>query len=206
MNGNFFLKGENDIEQLAIVVHSLGTPTLEIWPSVERLPDYNKITFAPSAGKPFQQLIPDVDDSCLLDLIKSFLHYEGKKRSTAKKVGLLTADLPFLGVPLSVALQISTHAWRIGTLLTMTVVSQALSHPYFFNRPLPIAERSMPVQTYNHRNAIRNQLQRTNADDANPNAVAHSQTNGAASSYHSYFDTMYSFLKHQPSQQDFLPT
>ncbi|XP_065214226.1 cyclin-dependent kinase 20 [Planococcus citri] len=146
--------GENDIEQLAIVVHSLGTPTLETWPAIEHLPDYSKITFAPSSGKPFQQLIPDVDDACFLDLIKSFLKYDGNKRSSAKK---------------------------------------ALTHAYFFKRPLPLAERSLPVQRHNHRNMIRNQLG-SNAN-ARSSATDTRRSSSSTSTYDSYFDAMQSFVQ-----------
>ena len=34
--------GENDIDQLGLVIRHLGTPTEEAWPGVSRLPDYSK--------------------------------------------------------------------------------------------------------------------------------------------------------------------
>ncbi len=78
-------QGENDIEQLAIVLHNLGTPTAQSWPGLKDLPDYNKISFPPSKGKSFEELIPDRDSSCI-QLIKSFLCYDGSKRLPARKV------------------------------------------------------------------------------------------------------------------------
>ena len=37
--------GENDIDQLGLVIRTLGTPNERIWPGVKELPDYSKITF-----------------------------------------------------------------------------------------------------------------------------------------------------------------
>lgn len=71
-----------------MVLHNLGTPTDESWPGLKQLPDYNKINFPHSDGKSFEELIPDVDESCL-DLIKSFLRYDGSKRLEARKVSEL---------------------------------------------------------------------------------------------------------------------
>lgn len=79
------VQGENDIEQLAMVLHNLGTPTNQSWPSLKDLPDYNKITFPPSKGKLFEELVPDADSTCI-NLIKSFIRYDGSKRLPARKV------------------------------------------------------------------------------------------------------------------------
>jgi len=38
----FHFQGNTDIEQLALVIRTLGTPT-DTWPEVTSLPDYNKI-------------------------------------------------------------------------------------------------------------------------------------------------------------------
>ena len=45
LNNSPLFPGENDIDQLGIVIKSLGTPTPESWPGVDQLPDYSKITF-----------------------------------------------------------------------------------------------------------------------------------------------------------------
>lgn len=37
------LQGNTDIEQLALVIRVLGTPTAKDWPEVKTLPDYKKI-------------------------------------------------------------------------------------------------------------------------------------------------------------------
>ncbi len=36
--GNFRAAGENDIDQLGLVIRTLGTPDEEVWPGVEELP------------------------------------------------------------------------------------------------------------------------------------------------------------------------
>lgn len=46
-------QGNTDIEQLAMVIRVLGTPTIKDWPEVETLPDYKKIQLMnkPIVGK-----------------------------------------------------------------------------------------------------------------------------------------------------------
>lgn len=80
-----FLKGETDIEQLAIVLHTLGTPNEELWPGLTKLPDYNKITFSYSSGLSWNTIVPDIADESL-DLIKKFLLYNHCKRLNAREV------------------------------------------------------------------------------------------------------------------------
>ncbi|CAH0550649.1 unnamed protein product [Brassicogethes aeneus] len=76
--------GETDIEQLAIVLGTLGTPNEEIWPGLNNLPDYNKISFSTSEGKSWTSVIPDADE-VTLDLIINLLVYDGNKRLTASE-------------------------------------------------------------------------------------------------------------------------
>ncbi|KAK5647738.1 hypothetical protein RI129_002630 [Pyrocoelia pectoralis] len=76
--------GETDIEQLAIVLHTLGTPTRENWPDLHSLPDYNKITFSYSPGLDWKDIVPDATD-CTLDLIKKCLQYNHVTRMSASK-------------------------------------------------------------------------------------------------------------------------
>ncbi|XP_068619410.1 cyclin-dependent kinase 20-like [Battus philenor] len=75
--------GESDIEQLAIVLQHLGTPTEETWPGHTKLPDYNKITFPESTPTPWQDLLPDVGPEAI-DLVRSFVLYDANKRISAK--------------------------------------------------------------------------------------------------------------------------
>lgn len=82
---NICFQGETDIEQLAIVLQTLGTPTEETWPGMKHLPDFNKITFPHFNGVPWKILFPDANDK-LIEFIKSFLLYNHKKRITAKEV------------------------------------------------------------------------------------------------------------------------
>lgn len=50
LRGVALFAGTTDIEQLALVVHTLGTPQLAEWPEVTQLPDYNKIRYDPGVG------------------------------------------------------------------------------------------------------------------------------------------------------------
>ncbi|XP_069689197.1 cyclin-dependent kinase 20 [Periplaneta americana] len=76
--------GETDIEQLAIVLKTLGTPTTETWPGLTELPDYNKITFPETRGVGWDQIFPDCSPEAI-DLTKKFLLYNSDKRIKAKQ-------------------------------------------------------------------------------------------------------------------------
>ncbi|KAL0819676.1 hypothetical protein ABMA28_007742 [Loxostege sticticalis] len=76
--------GESDIEQLAIVLQHLGTPTEESWPGHQDLPDYHKITFPESSPTPWSELLPGVEPDAV-HLVKSFIMYDDNKRISAKE-------------------------------------------------------------------------------------------------------------------------
>ncbi|KAM3956557.1 cyclin-dependent kinase 20-like [Aphomia sociella] len=76
--------GESDIEQLAIVLQHLGTPTEETWPAHTELPDFHKITFPESTPTPWPDLLPGVEPDAI-QLIKSFVLYDANKRISAKE-------------------------------------------------------------------------------------------------------------------------
>ncbi|KAJ8975210.1 hypothetical protein NQ317_000208 [Molorchus minor] len=77
--------GETDIEQLAIVLNTLGTPNEDTWPGLTQLPDYNKISFTPNIGKRWSIVLPSAD-TITLNLIGKILIYNGEKRISAKEV------------------------------------------------------------------------------------------------------------------------
>jgi cell cycle related kinase len=52
------LPGRGDLGQLACTVHALGTVDLTAWPEASSLPDWGKVAFTPSQGKPLQELVP----------------------------------------------------------------------------------------------------------------------------------------------------
>ncbi|XP_028036672.1 cyclin-dependent kinase 20-like [Bombyx mandarina] len=76
--------GESDIEQLAIVLQHLGTPTEETWPGHSQLPDFHKISFPESAPTPWIDLLPGVEPDAI-HLIKSFILYDADRRMSAKQ-------------------------------------------------------------------------------------------------------------------------
>lgn len=79
------MQGETDIEQLAIVLRTLGTPTAETWPGMTELPDYNKITFPETQGVGWDHIFPDCTPEAI-DLVKKFLIYNADRRLKAKQV------------------------------------------------------------------------------------------------------------------------
>ncbi|PSN37361.1 Cyclin-dependent kinase 20 [Blattella germanica] len=76
--------GETDIEQLAIVIQTLGSPNPETWPGVTDLPDYNKITFPETKGVSWDHILPDCSPEAF-DLTGKFLLYNAAKRLRAKQ-------------------------------------------------------------------------------------------------------------------------
>lgn len=75
--------GGSDIEQLCLIFHTLGTPVEEEWPGVVRLPDYPKVQFTPSQGKPFE--FEEQCSSVAITLLHSFLRLNPDARISAEE-------------------------------------------------------------------------------------------------------------------------
>ncbi|KAK1131925.1 hypothetical protein K0M31_016069 [Melipona bicolor] len=84
LNKSPLFPGETDIEQLAIVLKYLGSPTLETWPDLSILPDYNKITFPYHKGIVWEKIIEDTEPEAV-DLISKILIYNSSKRLSANE-------------------------------------------------------------------------------------------------------------------------
>ncbi|EZA55816.1 hypothetical protein DMN91_011664 [Ooceraea biroi] len=84
LNTSPLFPGETDIEQLAIVLKFLGSPTSESWPELTTLPDYNKITFPYHKGTTWESVIQDAPPEAI-DLIRQILIYNSSKRPTAEQ-------------------------------------------------------------------------------------------------------------------------
>ncbi|XP_050420866.1 cyclin-dependent kinase 20 isoform X2 [Adelges cooleyi] len=76
--------GDSDMEQIAIVVHYLGTPTDKNWPKRKEMPDYNKLQFIDCNSIPMDSLLPDVDKQ-LVDLVAKLILYDADKRLNAEE-------------------------------------------------------------------------------------------------------------------------
>ncbi|XP_025416765.1 cyclin-dependent kinase 20-like isoform X2 [Sipha flava] len=76
--------GDSDMEQIAIVVHYLGTPTDETWPNRNEMPDYNKLKFTHCDPVPTNVLLPDIDN-LLVDLIGKLIVYDANTRLKAQE-------------------------------------------------------------------------------------------------------------------------
>lgn len=74
--------GENDINQIYRVLQVLGQPTVEAWPEVTSLPDFNKISFPDLAPVPFHHVLPGATDTAVA-LARSLLTYNPKERAAA---------------------------------------------------------------------------------------------------------------------------
>ncbi|CAG0880668.1 unnamed protein product [Cyprideis torosa] len=84
LTGSPLFPGENDIDQLGVVLYVLGSPTPESWPGMTELPDYNKISFPAAKGIPIAHLAEDASDAGI-QLLSSFLKYDDSKRIPAKE-------------------------------------------------------------------------------------------------------------------------
>jgi len=73
------------MEQIAIVVHYLGTPTDKTWPNRNEMPDYNKLQFAHCDPVPTDVMLPDMDE-LLVDLVGKLILYDASKRLSAYEV------------------------------------------------------------------------------------------------------------------------
>ena len=89
--------GENDIDQLGLVIRHLGTPTEEVWPGVSGLPDFSKITFPDTAGVSFEEMLPEAPASAL-ELVALFVNYNSAARISAKARIIRRRDEPFLAL------------------------------------------------------------------------------------------------------------
>ncbi|KYN05604.1 PREDICTED: cyclin-dependent kinase 20-like [Cyphomyrmex costatus] len=84
LNTSPLFPGETDIEQLAIVLKYLGSPTSESWPELTSLPDYNKITFPYHKSTSWESIIQDAQPEAI-DLIRQILIYNSSNRLTAEQ-------------------------------------------------------------------------------------------------------------------------
>jgi cyclin-dependent kinase 7 len=75
-----FLPGENELNQLSLIFAALGTPTPEVWPGMEQLPQFTK--FQPSIGLPLKTMFGAASDSAL-DMLAGLLRFDPVSRLTA---------------------------------------------------------------------------------------------------------------------------
>ncbi|GAB6026100.1 Cyclin-dependent kinase 20 [Chamberlinius hualienensis] len=99
LNHSPLFPGENDIDQLCVVMRTLGTPSEDSWPGLATLPDYNKITFPEMKAIPIEDVVPDASQNAV-DLLKDFLCYPPEKRISANDA-LLHPYFFTLPMPLS---------------------------------------------------------------------------------------------------------
>ncbi|XP_054735984.1 cyclin-dependent kinase 20 [Anastrepha obliqua] len=75
--------GATDIEQLALVIRTLGNPRLNEWPDLTSLPDYNKIRFPNAVGVHWDNLFPSCTHAVEINLVSNLVVYNPKNRLTA---------------------------------------------------------------------------------------------------------------------------
>lgn len=97
--GRPLLPGDNDLDQLMRIFALLGTPNSQVWPGVERLPEYKPDTFPNYTGSTLDQRLTKVaeNDVAALDLLRSTLRYPPNSRLSAKRAlrhPFLDVDVP----------------------------------------------------------------------------------------------------------------
>lgn len=75
--------GDSEIDEIFKIFRTLGTPTDDVWPGVQQLPDY-KDSFPKWAGRPLRDAVPNLDEAGL-DLLEGMLVYDPAGRTSAKR-------------------------------------------------------------------------------------------------------------------------
>jgi serine/threonine protein kinase len=76
--------GQNDLDQLYRIIQVLGHP-LHVWPQVENLPDYAKVSFPLTyTAQPFSQVFYGIQKEAM-DLLSKLLVFDPSKRLTARE-------------------------------------------------------------------------------------------------------------------------
>lgn len=77
--GQPLFNSKSEIEQISLIAQFLGDPSPANWPSVTKMPDYNKITFKKMAPKTLQEIsrLWNVDET-VCSFIMKMIKYEGR--------------------------------------------------------------------------------------------------------------------------------
>lgn len=78
--------GRNVLDQLSLIYQTLGTPTPQLWPDVDKDgPDYGKLNFKPRTPKIWNQVLPNAAERLpkLLELVSKLVCLDPSKRLTA---------------------------------------------------------------------------------------------------------------------------
>ncbi|EST07133.1 Protein kinase domain protein [Kalmanozyma brasiliensis GHG001] len=75
--------GDSEIDEIFKIFRTLGTPTDDIWPGVQQLPDY-KDSFPKWSGRPLRDAVKGLDEAGL-DLLEGMLVYDPAGRTSAKR-------------------------------------------------------------------------------------------------------------------------
>ncbi|EER07674.1 CDK5, putative [Perkinsus marinus ATCC 50983] len=83
VNGRPLFPGSSDEDQLQRIFKTLGTPSVEEWPSVTELPEW-KADFPQYKALPWSQIVPSLSPDGV-DLLSRLLKYDPSKRITGKQ-------------------------------------------------------------------------------------------------------------------------
>ncbi|VDD92556.1 unnamed protein product [Enterobius vermicularis] len=82
VSARVLFNGDSEIDQLFKIFQVLGTPTPEVWPGVEKLPDYNSL-FPVWKDFKLDRCVPGIGEDGL-DLLVQMLQYPPHKRVSTK--------------------------------------------------------------------------------------------------------------------------
>lgn len=77
-----FFKGFNDIEQIVLIIKTIGTPDDASWAEFKELPDYPKLIFPESKGSRFSEIFSEYPETTG-QFLEQFLKLNPKSRITA---------------------------------------------------------------------------------------------------------------------------
>jgi len=84
LNGRPLFPGNSDADQLQRIFMTLGTPTVQTWPGMVHLPDYNKVAeYQIYPAQPYKKFVRRLD-TVGIDLLSRMLQYDPAKRISAE--------------------------------------------------------------------------------------------------------------------------
>jgi serine/threonine protein kinase len=116
INRSPLFPGSNDIDQIFKVFQIMGTPTIENWPDVILLPDYNKIAFPTMEPIDFSYIMPcaNIED---INFLMKLLVLNPKSRITAKEACSMnyfyTHPLPLSNIDMTAMFEIQKSSKKI---------------------------------------------------------------------------------------------
>eukprot|EP01134_Creolimax_fragrantissima_P008204 CFRG8204T1 len=77
------LQGKNELHQIELITNLLGTPTTDIWPGIDLLPNFKNVKWASQPFNTIRDVLPTHSHKAI-DMFKGFLTYDPNGRLSAR--------------------------------------------------------------------------------------------------------------------------